>query len=89
MSDQSATEFKFRVEGVEYDISDLTWDEVEQIEEQFDSAFAELDFGRSKVMRAIVLALIRHTRPDATAEELGKVKILKSMVVENGAGPDS
>lgn len=82
------TEFKFRVEGVEYEISDLTWDEIEEIEEQFDCAFADLDFGRAKVMRAIILALMRHTDPDAKREDLGQIRILKSMLAQNGASPE-
>jgi hypothetical protein len=79
----------FRVEDREFDISDLTWDEVEQIEEQFDTAFAELDFGRAKIMRVIVLTLMRHENPKARMEDLGQIKILKSMLqARNGAGPE-
>lgn len=86
MSDQPG--FKFRVENTEYDISDLTWDEVEELEEQFDTSFADLDFGRSKVMRAIVLTLMRHADPKLKREDLGQIRILKSMLAQNGASPE-
>jgi hypothetical protein len=78
---------RFTIEGRTYDITDLTWGEVEEIEEQFDLAFSDLEFGRAKVMRAIVVRLMRHDSPDLKPEDLDGIRILKDFeVVEDTNG---
>ena len=70
----------FEVNDVVYDITDLTGDEVEQIEEEFDCAFAELDFGRAKVRRFVLFPLLKRDKPDLSMDDMLAMKVLKDLM---------
>ena len=72
----------FQVNGKDYDITDLTGDEVEQIEEEFDCAFAELDFGRAKVRRFVLFPLLKRYDPDLTMDDMKAMKVLKDLIAQ-------
>lgn len=66
----------FKINGVEYDLDDLTLDEVELIEETAGGVpFAEVNYGSVKGMKAFAFTLMKRDHPDITMEEVGKVKI--------------
>jgi hypothetical protein len=66
----------FRIQGIDYDMDDLTLDEVEEIEERGGTTFSELQFGSAKVMKAVAFVLMRRTNPDIDYLDVGKVKVI-------------
>jgi len=67
----------FKINGVSYDLDDLTLDEVELIEDTAGGVpFSEVNYGSAKGMKAFAYALMRRDNPDVTLEEVGKVKIV-------------
>ncbi len=67
----------FKINGVEYDLDDLTLDEVELIEEMAGGVpFSEVNYGSAKGMKAFAFALMRRNDPDITLDDVGKVKIV-------------
>lgn len=86
MSDQG---FMLQIEGKEYDATDLTLDEVEEIEDACGGVSLEqLDLGRAKVLKAIVYTLLKRDNPDVTMETVGKIRLktlLESTAGANGA----
>lgn len=66
----------FKIQGVAYDLDDLTLDEVEAFEEICGAEFSEANFGSSKAMKAIATVLLRRNNPTITAEEIGRVKLI-------------
>ncbi len=67
----------FTINGISYDLDDLTLDEVEAIEESAGGVpFGEMNFGSSKTMKAIAYTLMRRTNPALAMAEVGKVKLL-------------
>ena len=68
---------KFTINGVEYDLDDLTLDEMEQFEELAGGVpFSEMNYGSAKVMKAIATILLRRDNPAISAEEIGRVKLI-------------
>jgi len=68
---------KFNINEVEYDLDDLTLDEIEEIENQAGGVpFSEVNYGAAKGMKAFAYVLMRRSDPDITMEEVGKVKIV-------------
>lgn len=64
------------VDGRPYDATDLTLDEVEEIEEGCGGvALEHLDLGRAKVLKQIVFTLLKRDEPDVTMERVGKLKL--------------
>lgn len=64
------------VDGRPYDATDLTLNEVEEIEEACGGiALENLDFGRAKVLKAIVYTLLRRDDPDVSMERVGALKL--------------
>lgn len=66
----------FKINGTDYDMDDLTLDEVEQIEELSGRSLSEMDFGSAKAMKAIAYTLIRRTDPTVEMADVGKVKLI-------------
>lgn len=66
----------FKINGIEYDLDDLTLDEVESIEDLAGGSFSSIDFGSAKTMKAIAFTLMRRNRPDLMMDEVGKVKMI-------------
>ena len=68
---------EFTINGTKYDLDDLTLDEMEALEERAGGVpFAELNYGSTKVMKAIAFVLMSRDNPDLDIAEVGKVKIL-------------
>lgn len=66
----------FNINGVAYDMDDLTLDEVEEIEGSADASLSEMDFGSAKAMKAIAFTLMKRSNPALEMSEVGKVKLL-------------
>lgn len=72
--------FSLYIEGREYDATDLTLDEVEEIEEACGGvSLEELDLGRAKVLKAIVYTLLKRDDPDVSMDRVGSIR-LKSLL---------
>jgi hypothetical protein len=68
------------VDGKSYSINldDLTVDEIEVIEDEFDKPAEELtssDWKRTKMLRCIVYFLLRRDGQEVTLEEIGDLKL--------------
>ena len=71
---------EFVINGTKYDLDDLDLDEMEEIETNSGgTAFAELNFGSSKVMKSIAFTLMRRDHPAITLGEVGKVKMINML----------
>ena len=60
------------------DLNDLTVDEIEVIEDEFDKPAAELtksDWKRTKMLRCLVYFLLRRDGQDVSIEEIGDLKL--------------
>jgi hypothetical protein len=66
----------FTINGTEYDLDDLTLDEIEEVENLADGVFSELNYGSAKVMKAMAFILLKRTTPDIQFEDVGKVKLI-------------
>jgi hypothetical protein len=66
----------FKIQGVSYDMDDLTLNEVEEIEELGGTTFAELNFGSAKVMKAVAFVLMKRTTPELAIADVGRVKVI-------------
>ena len=67
----------FKINGVAYDLDDLTLDEVELIEDTAGGIpFSEVNYGSARGMKAFAYALMKRNDPDITLEDVGKVKIV-------------
>ena len=77
----------FWVDGRSYDATDLTLNEVEEIEEACGGALEELNLGRAKVLKAIVFTLLKRDDPDVTMERVGQIRLqsLLRAPEDNGA----
>ncbi len=68
--------FVLKIKGKAYDATDLTLNEVEQIEDLCGGASLDtLDLGRAKTLKAIVYVLLRRDEPDITLEQAGNIKL--------------
>lgn len=78
------------IDGKPYDITQLTLGEVEDIEETFDAPLDQLDWGRAKVRKLIVLTLLRRDNPDLTEDEVRSLRYTKLLTnpPANGDSPD-
>ena len=76
-----------RIDGKDYDLEELTLDEVEQIEEALDAGIGEIDLRRAKVIKVIVYTLMRRDNPALTLKEVGQIKMvsLAEDITTNGA----
>jgi len=68
-----------KINQVEYDLDDLTLDEMERFEEIAGTSFSTADFGSARVLRAIATVLLQRTNPTITAEEIGRVRLVDMM----------
>ncbi len=67
--------FVLKINGREYDATDLTLNEVEEIEDMCGGgAMVDLDFRRPKTLKAIVYVLLRRDDPSVTLEQAGNVR---------------
>jgi hypothetical protein len=69
----------FKINGVAYDMDELTLDEVEEIETNAggeDVGFGGLNFGSAKTMKAIAFTLMKRTDPALEMAAVGKVRML-------------
>lgn len=67
----------FKISGTEYDLDDLTLNEVEAIEDACGgAAFSELNFGSAKTMKAIAFTLMKRNNPEITLDDVGSVKVI-------------
>ncbi len=67
----------FKINGVEYDLDDITLDEMEVIEEHAGGTpFSQMNFGSAKVMKAIAYTLSRRTDPTIEMSDIGQIKLL-------------
>ncbi len=68
--------FVLKIKGKAYDATDLTLNEVEQIEDLCGGASLDtLDLGRAKTLKAIVYVLLRRDEPEITLEQAGNIKL--------------
>ncbi len=68
--------FVLRIKGKEYDATDLTLNEGEQVEDLCgDTSLEFLDLGRPKTLHAIVHVLLKRDDPDITWEQSGELKM--------------
>lgn len=78
------------IDGRAYDATDLTLNEVEEIEDACGGvALEELDLGRAKVLKAIIYTLLKRDDPSVTMQRVGDLK-LRTLLREpetNGAAP--
>src|SRR6186713_535372 len=78
----------FKIDGVTYDLDDLTLDEVEEIEDQSNGVpFSEINYGSAKGMKAFAYVLMKRNNPELTMADVGKVKIV-SMETPDEEMPD-
>ena len=83
-----ARTFTLKIEGKEYDADDLTLDEMSEVEQLAgDVAFSDLNFGYSKVLKALAYVMRRRDQPDVTMEEIGKLKMLELLAGEEEMPP--
>lgn len=75
-TDAAAT---MRINGVDYDIEDLTLDEVEYVEDTCGAPLDELNFTSAKVLKAFAFVFMRRDEPDLTPEDIGKLKYVPLM----------
>lgn len=67
----------YKIQGVDYDLDDLTLDEMSEIEELCDgTAYSELNFGSAKQLRALVFVLMKRAQPDIRLEDVGQVRMV-------------
>lgn len=68
--------FVLRINGKEYDATDLTWNEAEEIEDLCGgTSLAILDLARPKTMKAIIYVMLKRDNPNITLEEAGQLKM--------------
>lgn len=64
------------IDGKPYNATDLTLDEVEEIENACGGvALEELDFARARVLKAVVFTLLKRDDPDVTMERVGRIRL--------------
>lgn len=70
-------ELRFKVGGREYRMAsfdDLTYDEIEMIEDAFDKPLEEIDIRRAKAQRWMIYISLRRAGQNVKFEELGQIK---------------
>ena len=73
-----ARTFTLKIEGKEYEVDDLTLDEMAQVEELAGGVpFSDLNFGAAQTMKALAYTLRRRDQPDVTMEQIGQLKMLE------------
>lgn len=78
----------FKIEGVAYDLDDMTLDEMEQIEDTCGGVpFGELSFGSAKTMKAIAWTLLRRNDPAVTLESIGGIKMIDMLPADEKEPP--
>jgi hypothetical protein len=78
----------FKINGTDYDLDDLTLDEVENIEELCGGvAFSELNFGSAKAMKAVSFTLLRRNDPDLKPEDVGSVRMIDMLPADEETPP--
>lgn len=68
---------RFKVEGNEYplaDTDDLTFEELEMLEDAFGMAYEDIDWRRAKSIRWLIYLSMRRGGSDVKFEDLGSVK---------------
>lgn len=64
-----------RINGREYEATDLTLNEVEEVEDLCGGISLEmLDLARAKTLKAVVYVLLKRDDPTVTLEQAGEVK---------------
>lgn len=67
----------YKIQGVDYDLDDLTLDEMSEIEELCDGTpYSDLNFGSAKQLRALVFVLMKRSEPDIRIEDVGRVRMV-------------
>lgn len=78
----------FKIEGVAYDLDDMTLDEMEAIEETCGGVpFSDLSFGSAKTMKAIALTLLRRKTPEVTLDDIGRIKMIDMLPADEKEPP--
>ncbi len=81
--------FFLRINGREYDATDFTLNEVEEIEDMCGGgAMVDLDFSRPKTLKAIVFVILRREDPNVTLEQAGNVRY-KGLLPEDPTDEDA
>lgn len=65
----------FNIEGVEYDLDDLTLDEMEEVETIAGAVFGEINYASTKGLKAFCFVLMKRGNPELTMADVGKVKV--------------
>ena len=66
----------FTIDGVQYDLDDLTLDEMEEVENLVGGTpFSEINYGSTKGIKAFTFVLMKRNNPDLTMEEVGQIKV--------------
>jgi hypothetical protein len=77
----------YKIQGKDYDLDDLTLDEMGEIEEIAGKPYSELTFGSVKEIKAIVLVLMKRDQPELTIEEIGSIKMVEFVQPEEKLPP--
>ena len=72
----------FNLNGTDYDLDDLTLDEMSEIEEHAGAVMSDINYGAAKSMKAVAYVLLKRDNLEVTWEEVGKVKVLGFMPAE-------
>ena len=73
-----ARTFTLKIEGKEYEVDDLTLDEMAAVEELAGGVpFSDLNFGAAQTMKALAYTLRKRDQPDVTMEQIGQLKMLE------------
>jgi len=66
---------KVRMQGREYDLDDLTLNELEEIEKRCDAPMEDVDFSLGKNLKVLAHVLLRRDNPKLTAEKAGQMTL--------------
>lgn len=83
-----ARTFVLRIEGKEYDVDDMTLDEMIAVQDLCgDIAFSDLEPGNAKHLRAMAFVMRQRDQPDVTLDAIGAIKGLELIAGEEEMPP--
>lgn len=84
-------ELRFKMNGREYrlaSLDDLTYEEIEMIEDAFDKPLAEVDLRRAKAQRWLIFLSLKRAGQNVKFADLGEIKFADVQDADD-AGPTS
>lgn len=70
------------IDGVTYDLDDLTLNELEQIEDITGVPFSDVNYGSAKGLKAFSFVLMRRSNPHLTMQDAGEIKVAQFIEAE-------